>query len=91
MPGTSSRSRNTHSYGFSHGSTGNSQVKENIFNLKFSHLNMVVEILVLLMADVTGRSLRQVNLLDVVFQCILGYKLLLTERTLSHLKKKKCC
>ena len=49
---------------------------------------MVVEILVLLVADVTGRGLRQVNLLDVVFQCILGYKLLLTERTLSHLERK---
>jgi len=48
-------------------------------------LNVVVKILVLLVTDVTGRSLRQVDLLDVILQSILGNKLLLTERALGNL------
>ena len=47
--------------------------------------HMVVQVLVLLVADVARRSLTQVNLFDVVLQCILGDKLLLTETALSDL------
>ena len=49
------------------------------------YLDMVVQILVLLVADMAGRSLRQVDLLDVILQSILGNKLLLTERALGNL------
>ena len=49
------------------------------------YLNVVVKILVLLVADMAGGSLRQVDLLDVILQSILGNKLLLTERALSNL------
>ena len=45
--------------------------------------HMVVEVLVFLVADVTSRSLTQMNLLNVVFQGVLGDKLLLAETALS--------
>ena len=45
--------------------------------------HMVVEVLVFFVADVTSRSLTQVNLFDVVFQGVLGDKLLLAETALS--------
>ena len=48
-------------------------------------LDMMVEILVLLVADVTGRGLGQMHLLDVVLQGVLSDKLLLAERTLGNL------
>ena len=48
-------------------------------------LDVMVEILVLLVADVTGRGLGQMHLLDVVLQGVLRDKLLLAERTFSHL------
>ena len=51
-------------------------------------LDMVIQILVLLVTDVAGGGLRQVNLLDVVLQSILGHKLLLTQGTFSDLNNK---
>ena len=45
--------------------------------------HMVVEVLVFFVANVTSRSLTQVNLFDVVFQGVLGDKLLLAETALS--------
>ena len=45
--------------------------------------HMVVEVLVFLVADMTSRSLTEMNLLDVVFQGVLGDKLLLAETALS--------
>ena len=50
-------------------------------------LDMMVEILVLLVADVTGRGLGQMHLLDVVLQGVLRDKLLFAERAFSHLGK----
>ena len=49
-------------------------------------LDVMVEILVLLVADVAGRRLGEMHLLDVVLQGVLRDKLLLTERALSHLE-----
>ena len=48
-------------------------------------LDMMVQVLVLLVADVTGRGLGQMHLLDVVLQGVLRDKLLFAERTFSHL------
>ena len=48
-------------------------------------LDVVIEIFVFLVADVTRGGLRKMNLLDVVLQRILGDKLLLAERTLRNL------
>ena len=48
-------------------------------------LDVVVEILVLLVADVAGGGLGQMDLLDVVLQGVLSDKLLLAERTLGNL------
>ena len=45
--------------------------------------HMMVQVLVLLVADVARRSLTQVNLFNVVLQRILGDKLLLAETALS--------
>ena len=50
-------------------------------------LDVMVEILVLLVADVTGRGLGQMHLLDVVLQGVLRDELLLAERAFSHLGK----
>ena len=50
-------------------------------------LDVVVEILVLLVADVTGGRLGEMHLLDVVLQGVLRHKLLFTERALSDLGK----
>ena len=47
--------------------------------------HMVVQVLVLLVTDVAGGSLAQVNLFDVVLQRILGDKLLLAETALGDL------
>ena len=43
-----------------------------------SYLDMVVQILVFLVADMTCGGLGQVDLFDVILQRVLGYKLLLT-------------
>ena len=51
-------------------------------------LDMMVQVLVLLVADVTGRGLGQMHLLDVVLQGVLRNKLLFTERAFSHLRGK---
>ena len=51
-------------------------------------LDVVVEILVLLVADVAGGGLGQMDLLDVVLQGVLSDKLLLAERTLGNLENK---
>lgn len=51
-------------------------------------LDMVIQILVLLVTDVAGGGLGQVDLLDVVLQSILGHKLLLTQGTFSDLNNK---
>ena len=51
-------------------------------------LDMMVQVFVFLVADVTGRGLRQVDLFNVVLQSIFSDKLLLTQRTLSHLNRK---
>ena len=50
-------------------------------------LDMMVEILVLLVADVTGRGLGQMHLLDVVLQGVLRDKLLFAEGAFRHLGK----
>ena len=51
-------------------------------------LDMMVQILVLLVADVAGRGFGEMNLLDVVLQGVLSDKLLLAERTLGNLENK---
>merc|ERR1719508_108815 len=45
-----------------------------IANFLVEIFDMVVEILVLFVADMTGGSLRQMNLFDVILQRVLGYK-----------------
>ena len=50
-------------------------------------LDVVVKILVLLVADVTGGRLGEMHLLDVVLQGVLRDKLLFTQRALSDLGK----
>ena len=52
-------------------------------------LDMMVQILVLLVANVTGRGLGQMHLLDVVLQGVLRDKLLFAERAFSHLEGGK--
>ena len=51
-------------------------------------LDVVVKILVLLVADVTGGGFGEMNLLDVVLQGVLRHKLLFTEGAFSHLGRK---
>ena len=58
-----------------------------ISDLFMEIFDMVIQVLVFLVTDVTGRGLRQMYLLDVVLQSILCYKLLLTQRTFSDLEK----
>ena len=50
-------------------------------------LDMMVEILVLLVADVAGRRLGEMHLLDVVLQGVLRDKLLFAEGAFRHLGK----
>ena len=59
-----------------------------ISDLFMEIFDMVIQVLVFLVTDVTGRGLRQMYLLDVVLQSILCHKLLLTQRTLSHLRRQ---
>ena len=54
-------------------------------------LDMMVQVLVLLVADVTGRGLGQMHLLDVVLQGVLRDKLLFTERAFGHLEGGNQC
>lgn len=49
-----------------------------ISDLFMEIFDMVIQVLVFLVTDVTGRGLRQMYLLDVVLQSILCHKLLLT-------------
>ena len=56
-----------------------------ITDLLVEVFHMVVQVLVLLVADVACGSLTQVNLFDVVLQRILGDKLLLAETALGDL------
>ena len=49
----------------------------------------MIEILVLLVADVTGGGLAQMDLLDVVLQGVLGHELLLAQGALGHLDSEK--
>ena len=49
------------------------------------YLDVMVEVLVLLVADVAGWRLPEVDLLDVVLQRVLSHKLLLAQRALGHL------
>ena len=51
-------------------------------------LDVVVEVLVLLVADVACRCLGEMNLSDVVLESVLGDELLLAEGTFSDLRKK---
>ena len=51
-------------------------------------LDVVVEVLVLLVADVACRGLGEMNLSDVVLESVLGDELLLAEGALSDLREK---
>ena len=53
-------------------------------------LDVVVKILVLFVANVTRRGLREMDLSDVVLQCVLRNKFLLAQGTLRDLKKATC-
>ena len=50
-------------------------------------LDVVIQILVLFVADVTRRGLGEMNLSDVILQCVLCNKLLLAQGTLSDLRE----
>ena len=50
-------------------------------------LDVVIQILVLLVANVTRRGLGEMNLSDVILQCVLCNKLLLAQGTLSDLRE----
>ena len=57
-----------------------------VSDLLMEILDMVIQIFVLLVTDVTSGCLGQVNLFNVVLQSIFSDKLLFTQRTLSHLQ-----
>ena len=59
-----------------------------VTNLLVEILDVVIQILILLVTDVTSAGLGQVNLLDVVLQSILSNKLLFTQRALSDLGRR---
>ena len=50
-------------------------------------LDVVIQILVLFVADVTRRGLGEMNLSDVILQCVLCNKFLLAQGTLSDLRE----
>ena len=50
-------------------------------------LDVVIQILILLVADVTRRGLGEMNLSDVILQCVLCNKFLLAQGTLSDLRE----
>ena len=52
-------------------------------------LDVVIQILVLFVADVTCRGLGEMNLSDVILQRVLCHKLLLAQGTLSDLKREE--
>ena len=52
-------------------------------------LDVVIQILVLFVADVTRRGLGEMNLSDVILQCVLCHKLLLAQGTLSDLREEE--
>ena len=50
-------------------------------------LDVVIQILILFVADVTRRGLGEMNLSDVILQCVLCNKFLLAQGTLSDLRE----
>ena len=52
-------------------------------------LDVVIQILVLFVADVTCRGLGEMNLSDVILQRVLCHKLLLAQGTLSDLREEE--